>query len=310
MADRFENNADETTAIPRYMSGESTSSGAAGTASGMSMLMGAANIVIKDLITAWDEGVTRPFLTSLYRWNMQFSKDPAVKGDFDVKARGTASLVAKEVRTRQLNEFGALTANPLDAPYIKRDVLNRLRAEANEMSDVVKTEDEIKEEMQGEAAQMQQQLQQAQVQMQMQEAQAKIAKLGAEAELTMARAKEVAANIELIVANAVNKKVEAVYAALQAGGVAVSNPMIAPAGDEILRSSGWRDATPDPSIAQLYGPPVQPDDGEIAVDAARAAGAQRGAPAAPMPQAESLQPQTGMRGVRGGIETMETGDGL
>ena len=58
-------------------------------------------------------------------------------------------------------------------------------------------------------------------------------------------------------AKAVNLKVEAAYAALQAGGVATSSPHIAPAGDEILRSSGWKDATPSPSIAQLDGPPVQ-----------------------------------------------------
>jgi hypothetical protein len=32
---------------------------------------------------------------------------------------------------------------------------------------------------------------------------------------------------------------------------------VAPAGDEVLRSAGWADATPDPSIAQLGGPPVQ-----------------------------------------------------
>ena len=159
MADRFENNADETTAIPRYMTGENTSSGAAGTASGMSMLMGAANIVIKDLITSYDEGITRPILQALYRWNMQFHKDNSIKGDFDVKARGAASLVAKEVRARQLNEFAAMTANELDGPYIKRDALLRQRAEANELSEVVKTEEEVAAEQNNEMAQMQQQMQ-------------------------------------------------------------------------------------------------------------------------------------------------------
>jgi hypothetical protein len=67
LADRFENNADEVSAIPRYMTGENVSSGAGGTASGMSMLMGAANIMIKDLISGWDEGITRPFISAMYR---------------------------------------------------------------------------------------------------------------------------------------------------------------------------------------------------------------------------------------------------
>jgi hypothetical protein len=317
MADRFEQNADEVTAIPRYMSGENTSTGAAGTASGMSMLMGAANIVIKDLISAWDEGVTRPFLTALYRWNMQFHKDNSIKGDYDVKARGTASLVAKEVRARQLNEFANLTANELDAPYIKRDKLNRMRAEANELGDVVKNEDEVKEETNSPQAQMQAELAQAQAQLMLQEAQAKVQKMMADAELAQAKSRETLARIDMIVAEAVNKRVEAVYAALQAGGVATSNPTIAPAGDEILRSSGWQDATPDPSIAQLNGPPVQADQGTMvrmganeqfaAEPRGNTSPAEPGVPMDAQPQMSVPQPDpqamTGMDGVRGGIET-------
>ena len=285
MADRFENNADETTAIPRYMTGENATSGAAGTAQGMSMLMGAANIVIKDLITAYDEGITRPFLQALYRWNMQFHKEAAIKGDFDVKARGAASLVQKEVRARQLNEFAAQTANPMDAPFIKRDALLRQRAEANELSDVVKTEDEVMAEQNNEMIQMQQQ-------MAMQQQQLVMAELGKKVELLAAQAAKAMAEVEAVKAKAVSTKVEAVYAALQAGGTATSTPLIAPAGDEILRSSGWQDATPDPTIAQLGGPPVQPD-GQMVQP-----------PMAPMqPDMPNVEAPTGMAGRREGIET-------
>lgn len=287
MADRFENNADETTAIPRYMSGENTSSGAAGTASGMSMLMGAANIVIKDLITSYDEGITRPFLQALYRWNMQFHKDNSIKGDFDVKARGAASLVAKEVRARQLNEFAAMTANELDGPYIKRDALLRQRAEANELSEVVKTEDEVAAEQNNQMAQMQQQAA-------MQQQQLVMAELAKKVEVLTAQAAKAMAEVDLIRAKAVSTKVEAVYAALQAGGTATAAPMTAPAGDEILRSSGWQDATPDPSIAQLGGPPVQPD-GQMVLP-----------PMAPMqPDMPEVQAPTGMEGRRQGMQTPE-----
>lgn len=287
MADRFENNADETTAIPRYMSGENVGSGAAGTASGMSMLMGAANIVIKDLITSYDEGITRPFLQALYRWNMQFHKDNSIKGDFDVKARGAASLVAKEVRARQLNEFAAMTDNPSDGPFIKRDALLRQRAEANELSDVVKTEDEVAAEQNNEMAQMQQQAA-------MQQQQLVLAELTKKVEVLTAQAAKAMAEVDLIRAKAVSTKVEAVYAALQAGGTATAAPMTAPAGDEILRSSGWQDATPDPTIAQLGGPPVQPD-GQMVQP-----------PMAPMqPDMPDVQAPTGMEGRRQGIETPE-----
>jgi hypothetical protein len=319
MADRFENNADETTAIPRYMSGENVGSGAAGTASGMSMLMGAANIVIKDLISAWDEGVTRPFITALYRWNMQFHKDNSIKGDFDVKARGTASLVAREVRAQQLDIFSQAVSNPLDAPFVKRDALLRQRAEAHELSDIVKTQEEVEAEQNSPLGKMQQELAMAQAQLTVQKMQGDAAKAMADAQLANARAQETLANIDKLVAEAVNKRVESVYAALQAGGVATSNPTIAPAGDEILRSAGWQDATPNPSIADLNGPPVQQEQGTMVKLNKGQTFAQEprgntdpmepGLPAQADPQVSAPEaeprPATGQVGQRAGIETPE-----
>lgn len=312
MTQIFENNADEVSAVPRYMSGENATTGAAGTSSGLSMLIGNVNIVIKDLITNWDEGVTSSFIRGLYSWNMQFNPDDAIKGDFDVKARGTSSLVAKEVRARQLNEFATLTANALDAPYIKRDVLNRQRAEANELADVVKSEDEVIADQNTEAAKMQAQMVQQSQQLALAEQQAKVAKLTADAQAVKAKASETLANIELIVAKAVDARVGSAYAALQAAGVATSSPGIAPAGDEILRSSGWKDATPEPTIAQLDGPPVQQEQGTRGQEPAMEP--HGGADNAPLPEdpaagvdesvnPPSLEPQTGMVGRHDGIET-------
>lgn len=316
MARQFDTNADEVTAIPRYMTGENATNGAAGTSSGLSMLMGAVNIVIKDLISGYDEGITTPFLQSLYAWNMQFNKDATIKGDFDVYARGTASLVAKEVRARQLNEFAQLTANPMDAPFIKRHRLNQLRAEALEMSDVIKSEEEAKAEMEGEEAQQQKALQQAMQQAQLAEAQGRAAKLMGDTEIAKARVQEMLKNLELMalemektraetertIAETISKKVEAVFAALQAGGVATERPQIAPAGDEILKSVGWVDKTPDPSMAMLNSLDV--------VAGAELAPVDPGAPpqeSTPVmqPALEMPQPQTGMVGRRAGIETAD-----
>ena len=285
MEEQFDISADEVTAIPRYMSGENVGNGAAGTASGMSMLMGAANIVVKDLITAWDNGITVTFLKSLYRWNMQFHPDNSVKGDLDVKARGAASLVAKEVRGRILNEFSASVSNPLDAPFVKRDKLLRQRAEANELSDVIKTEDEVANDPSNQVVQQQQQLAQQLQQTQLLVAQANAAKLQAQADQIKAASAREAAELELIKAKTIGEKVSAVYAALQAGGVAAASPHVAPAGDEILRSSNWKDATPEPSIAELSAATVQGEQ---------------------LANQHAIEPaQTGMVGLHGGIETPE-----
>jgi len=250
LADRFEMNLDEVSAVPRYMTGENVSNGAGGTASGMSMLMGAANIMIKDLIGSWDDGVTTPFIQALYRWNMQFHPDNSIKGDFDVKARGTSSLVAREVRAQQLDAFSQMVANPMDAPFIKRDKLLRQRAEAHELSDIIKTEEEVAAEQNNQAVQMQQQMQQQQMQLAMAELQQKVALLTAQAAKAMAE-------VELVQAKATAEKVGAAFSAIQAGGVVTQTPFVAPAADEILKSAGWVDKTPDPGMNQLGGPPVQ-----------------------------------------------------
>jgi hypothetical protein len=312
LADRFENNADEVSAIPRYMTGENQSQGAAGTASGMSMLLGAANIMIKDLISAWDEGVTRPFIEAMYRWNMQFNPDNSIKGDFCVSAKGSSSLVAREVRAQQLDQFSQMVANPMDAPFIKRDKLLRQRAEAHELSDIVKTEEEVKAEQNNGQLAMQAQLQQQMQQLQLAEQGQKVA-------LLTAQAAQASANVALTNAKAMESKVAAIYAALEAGGVATSNPRIAPAGDEILRSSGWKDATPDPSIAQLDTTPVQQATESVAPDPSMQGidpNTHPNAPANPqIPQVQAPQPDsadsapTGQVGMHAGIETPRVTDG-
>lgn len=309
----FEANADEVTAIPRYMSGENATQGAAGTAAGMSMLMSAANIVIKDLITAWDEGITRPFLEALYRWNMQFNRDPAIKGDFDVKARGTASLVAKEIRAQQLDMFASATANPMDAPFIKRDRMLRERALAHELSDIVKTEDEVKLEQESDQAKEAMAMQKALAEAQIAAEQGKAAKLVAEAELTKKKIDEMLANINKIVADTIATKMDTAYVALQAAGVATNSPYVAPAGDELLRSVGWTDQTPDPSIAQLNTEPVQESAGTQQlvnkgagfVEQPRATTNEPAVvdqPAPAIPAADAGVP-SGMQGAQAGIET-------
>lgn len=232
----FKENADDVTAIPRYMQGENATTGAAGTASGMSMLMANASIVMKDLITNYDEGVTRSFIEALYFWNMQFNPDTACKGDFDIKARGTASLMAKELRAQQLDQF-AQTISPEDAPYIKREELLRQRAEAHDLASIVKTEKEVQADQNNDAAKAQADLAQKMQEMQLQMQQLNVQKLSAEIS-------RISADVERIHAIATKTNVDAAYAGMQAGGVATERPQIAPAGDAILKSAGFVDKTP------------------------------------------------------------------
>ena len=144
----FENQIHEAT-LPAYMQG--TQAGGAGrTASGLSMLMGSANLDVKDQITNFDLGVTRSLVAGFYHWNMQFNADENIKGDFEVIARGSSSLVSKEIRTQQLDQLLPLLMNPLYAKYIdQRQLLDEI-FKCRDMldSDILLSEEEFNERQQ------------------------------------------------------------------------------------------------------------------------------------------------------------------
>jgi hypothetical protein len=61
----------------------------------------------------------RPLGEGFFRFNMQFDFDPEIKGDLEVKARGTESLMANEVRSQRLMQFLQVASNPALAPFAK-----------------------------------------------------------------------------------------------------------------------------------------------------------------------------------------------
>jgi len=120
MFDKFRQLADEATGIPSYSHGATGVQSTTRTAAGMSMLMGAAALNIKTVIKNVDDYLLRPLGEALYAWNMQFNADiPEIKGDLDVKALGTSSLMQKEVRSQRLMTFMQTANNPNIAPFVR-----------------------------------------------------------------------------------------------------------------------------------------------------------------------------------------------
>jgi len=118
--DRFRQLADEATGIPSYSHGTTGVQSTTRTAAGMSMLMGAAALSIKTVIKNIDDYLLKPLGESLFYWNMQFNVDrPEIKGDLDIKAQGTSSLMQKEVRSQRLMTFMQTASNPSLAPFVK-----------------------------------------------------------------------------------------------------------------------------------------------------------------------------------------------
>ena len=125
MFDKARQLADESTGMPSYSHGQSGIMSTGRTAAGMSMLMGAAKENIKAVVRNIDDYILVPLGKSLFAFNMQFNFDPKFIGDVQVVARGTESLMRNEVRSQKILQFLQLTANPMDAPYVKREYLLR-----------------------------------------------------------------------------------------------------------------------------------------------------------------------------------------
>ena len=120
MFDRFRQLADEQTGIPSYSHGQTGVQSMTRTASGMSMLLGAASLNIKTVVKNLDDFLLKPLGESYFQWNMQFFEGSLnVAGDLEVRATGTNSLMQKEVRSQRLTMFLQTAQSPAIAPFVK-----------------------------------------------------------------------------------------------------------------------------------------------------------------------------------------------
>ena len=143
----FRRFADETTALPSYTHGQ-TQSSLNRTATGISILMSNANIVLKSVIKNIDDYLTKPMVRSLYDWNMTWNDNEMVKSDMRIVARGSTALIQKEVQSQRLLQFLSLINNPLDAQMVNRekllvDIAKSLDIDPDE---VIKSQEELMNE--------------------------------------------------------------------------------------------------------------------------------------------------------------------
>lgn len=123
MFDKARQLADESTGMPSFAHGQTGVSGVGRTSSGISMLMSAANGAIRTVVKNLDDYLLMPMGEALFRFNMQFNFDKGIVGDLQVKARGTESLMANEVRSQRLMQFLSVVQNPILAPFAKMDYI-------------------------------------------------------------------------------------------------------------------------------------------------------------------------------------------
>ncbi|OEU70341.1 MAG: hypothetical protein BA863_07825 [Desulfovibrio sp. S3730MH75] len=107
----FSSEADNKTGIPKYSYGTGKTQGAAGTSSGLSMLMSAAARGIKAVVRNIDRGIIGQSIETLFQWVMIYQPDPALQGDCKIVARGSSALIAKEQQAVRRNEAMQIIAS-------------------------------------------------------------------------------------------------------------------------------------------------------------------------------------------------------
>jgi len=135
MFDKARQLSDESTGMPSFAHGSTGVMGVGRTASGMSMLMGAAAQNIKAVVRNVDDYLLAPLGRALFSFNMQFNFDKDFIGDLEIVAKGTESLMRNEIRSQRLLQFMQMTANPALAPFVKYDYILREMAASMDLDE-------------------------------------------------------------------------------------------------------------------------------------------------------------------------------
>ena len=133
LLDMFMSFAQQESGLPPPSMGDVSGGGseALRTSKNASMFLGAAALPIRDTVRNYDS-FTISLISALVAWNQKYASDASRDGDHDVIARGSTSLIAREVLTNSLNEFKA-SLTPDEIPHVKSRELLIARMKVNDL---------------------------------------------------------------------------------------------------------------------------------------------------------------------------------
>lgn len=110
--------ADDMSAIPKYLSGNSPGGGAGRTASGLAMLMGNASKILQTVCANIDRDVMTPLLRNLLDLVLMTDTSGLLTGEEEVQPKGVIVAIQKETQRQRQLEFLQITNNPTDMQII------------------------------------------------------------------------------------------------------------------------------------------------------------------------------------------------
>lgn len=139
---------DEESGIPVLAQGEQGV--ASPTLGGMAMLMNASLTTVRQRVKRWDDEVTAKLIGRFYDWNMLNNDKDEIKGDFDIEATGSGSLLVREIVGAELRTILTEAAgNPVLANWTKFEQLYKKYISTTHIKpeEAVRTEEEYKQYM-------------------------------------------------------------------------------------------------------------------------------------------------------------------
>lgn len=107
------------------------------------IMVDANNVGLRPRVKSWDDNITRPHLTRYYDWNMQYNERSEIKGDYNVDARGTSVLLAKDQMVQMLIPILKMREDPLFTGKIDWNKAIKQLLSAQHL-DIMKSEEDIK----------------------------------------------------------------------------------------------------------------------------------------------------------------------
>lgn len=140
---------DMETSMPMLFQGEKAE--APETLGATNIMVDSNNVSLRSRVKLWDDQITRPHITRYYHWNMQYNEKTDIKGDYNVDARGTSVLLAKDQQAESITDILQLRSDPkigymIDWQKAIKQLLAARRLDVMLSDDEIKKkEDELKE---------------------------------------------------------------------------------------------------------------------------------------------------------------------
>lgn len=102
--------AEDVTGLPMLLQGQMGQ--APDTVGGMQMLHNNASSIMRRIARLFDDLVTEPHVRRYYAWLLQHGERDDEKGDFQIDARGSSTLVERDINAQAILQLGQFVGNP------------------------------------------------------------------------------------------------------------------------------------------------------------------------------------------------------